>query len=265
MQKRLYGIAFAVLFLASVTSAADSPKPLIRAHSHNDYMHARPLLDALEEGFCSVEADINLVDGKLLVAHELKAAKPERTLEVLYLDPLHARVQANGGRVYKDGPECTLLIDIKTDSEATYSVLNATLGKYADMLTEVRDGKVTRRAITVIVDGANELIAAQKNRYAFVDGNVSHLDGNPPVEIIPWISNNWTSVFSWKGVGTMPEQERAKLIEIVKTAHAQGRKVRFWGLPLRPAIWEELYSAGVDLINIDNLKAGREFLLKKGE
>ena len=31
-----------------------------------------PLFDALEQGFCSVEADIHLVDGKLLVAHDLK-------------------------------------------------------------------------------------------------------------------------------------------------------------------------------------------------
>src|SRR5207237_4622701 len=40
--------------------------PLIHAHAHNDYEHTRPLLDALDHGFCSVEADIHLVDGKLL-------------------------------------------------------------------------------------------------------------------------------------------------------------------------------------------------------
>src|SRR4030095_12119754 len=45
--------------------------PLLRAHAHNDYEHTRPLLDALEQGFCSVEADIYLIDGELRVAHDL--------------------------------------------------------------------------------------------------------------------------------------------------------------------------------------------------
>ena len=42
------------------------PRP--RAHSHNDYWRKRPLLDALECGFCSVEADIFQVGDQLLVA-----------------------------------------------------------------------------------------------------------------------------------------------------------------------------------------------------
>src|ERR1700686_2617314 len=62
--------------------------PLRHAHAHNDYEHKRPLFDALDCGFCSVEADIWLVDGKLLVAHDRNQVKPERTLQALYLDPL---------------------------------------------------------------------------------------------------------------------------------------------------------------------------------
>src|SRR2546428_201080 len=89
------------------SSTAAPPAPLVHAHAHNDYEHKRPLLDALDHGFCSVEADIFLVDGKLLVAHELGQTKPERTLQALYLDPLRERVKANGGRVLKDGAEVT--------------------------------------------------------------------------------------------------------------------------------------------------------------
>ncbi|HET6325009.1 MAG TPA: hypothetical protein VFG04_09940, partial [Planctomycetaceae bacterium] len=48
---------------------AAEPTPLIRAHAHNDYEHKRPLFDALDQGLCSVEADIFLVDGQLLVGH----------------------------------------------------------------------------------------------------------------------------------------------------------------------------------------------------
>jgi len=48
---------------------AEEPVQALRgAHAHNDYQHERPLLDALAHGFQSVEADVFLVEGKLLVA-----------------------------------------------------------------------------------------------------------------------------------------------------------------------------------------------------
>src|SRR6266849_514163 len=96
------------------------PVPLTRVHAHNDYEHKRPLFDALDQGFCSVEADIYLVDGKLLVAHDRDKVRPERTLQALYLDPLRERVKKNHGRVYSDGPEFTLLIDLKSDWRKIY-------------------------------------------------------------------------------------------------------------------------------------------------
>src|SRR2546426_4129702 len=80
-----------------------SPPPLVRAHAHNDYEHARPLLDALDHGFCSIEADVWLVEGKLLVAHDRNKVKPDRTLQALYLDPMRERVRRNGGGVYQIG------------------------------------------------------------------------------------------------------------------------------------------------------------------
>ena len=83
--------------LALLLGAAVTPLP--HAHAHNDYEHARPLLDALAHGFCSVEADVFLRDGRLLVAHTPLDLKPERTLERLYLDPLRQRVRANGGQM----------------------------------------------------------------------------------------------------------------------------------------------------------------------
>src|ERR1019366_2575676 len=74
--------ALVTLLLAPLGRAAEpesSPTPLTRAHAHNDYEHSRPLWDALDQGFCSVEADIYLVNGQLLVAHDRNQVKPERT------------------------------------------------------------------------------------------------------------------------------------------------------------------------------------------
>src|SRR5882672_7559979 len=83
-------VLMSVVALALMVGAAEPKLPALlpHAHAHNDYEHTRPLLDALERGFCSVEADVWLVNGQLLVAHDLKDGKAERTLRALYLDPL---------------------------------------------------------------------------------------------------------------------------------------------------------------------------------
>src|SRR5438876_12079434 len=97
-------------FLLLLVGCAAEPTPLIHAHAHNDYEHPRPLFDALDCGFCSIEADVYLIDGQLVVAHDVDKAVSSRTLEKLYLKPLRDRVQHHGGRVYRGGPSVTLLV-----------------------------------------------------------------------------------------------------------------------------------------------------------
>jgi hypothetical protein len=136
---------------AGARLAAQPPAPLDRAHAHNDYYHPRPLLDALERGFNSVEADVHLVDGELLVAHHRDSVAAGRTLERLYLEPLRARVRANGGRVHPGRAPLLLLIDIKSDSLATWAALQAVLGRYAELLTTVVGDSVAEGAVLAVV------------------------------------------------------------------------------------------------------------------
>jgi len=255
------------LALAPLAAFAADVKPLKQAHAHNDYEHKRPLLDALDHGFTGVEADIWLVDGKLLVAHEEAHIKPERTLEALYLEPLKKRIAENGGKVYPGGEGFTLLIDLKTEGEATYKALADVLSQYADILTVVRDGKVQAGAVTAVVSGnrPKEIMMAEKVRYAGYDGRMTDLNSDLPSSFMPLLSDNWTKVFTWKGEGAMPAAEKAKLEDIVKTAHGKGWTIRFWATPDKPgpqrdAIWKELQAAGVDKINTDDLEGLQTFL-----
>jgi Glycerophosphoryl diester phosphodiesterase family len=255
-------VSLSLLLSLSLTRAAE-PVPLLRAHAHNDYEHPRPLLDALDRGFGSIEADIYLVAGQLLVAHNAKDVKPERTLEALYLDPLRSRVQQNGGRVYRGGPTITLLIDVKTEAVTTYNALHARLEKYAAMFTVFRDGVATPGAITVILSGnrARTELAAQPVRYAALDGRIEDLASNPPAALVPWVSDNWQKVFTWKWTGPISAADARKLAALVTQAHAQGRRIRFWNTPDTPEAWRLLADAGVDLINTDHLTGLRDFLL----
>jgi Glycerophosphoryl diester phosphodiesterase family len=239
--------------------------PLRHTHAHNDYEHTRPLFDALDQGFTSVEGDIYLVGDQLLIGHTSSSLKPERTLEKLYLDPLRERVRANGGHIYRDGPPFYLLIDVKTAATPTYKRLHEVLSRYADILTTIRDGKVEPRAITVVVSGNRDKAAmvAQKLRYAGLDGRAGDLDGKDPADLMPWISDRWGALFTWNGVGEMPAAERSHLQEMARKCHAQGKLLRLWATPEKQALWGELYSAGVDLINTDKLAELAAFLREK--
>jgi glycerophosphoryl diester phosphodiesterase len=241
---------------------AAAVKPLLRAHAHNDYEHPRPLLDALDHGFCSVEADIWLTPQGLLVAHDRQNLKPERTLQRLYLDPLRERSRQNGGHVYRGGPPFYLLIDVKTAADETYAALDKVLADYADILSNVRDGKPEQKAVTVMLSGnrAIDIVSKQQVRYVGIDGRPEHLQSNESAVLVPWISANWALVFTWKGEGPMPTAEKQKLTELVKRAHDQGRQVRFWATPESPAVWAELTAAGVDYINTDKLAELQKFL-----
>jgi hypothetical protein len=246
---------------ASFTLAAE-PTPLTRAHAHNDYEHKRPLFDALDQGLCSVEADIFLVDGNLLVGHTRRSLKPDRTLESLYLVPLRERVEKNGGRVYPGGPEFTLLIDIKTNGAQTYTVLKTVLAKYADIINVPTTSETPRRAINVVATGNRPAaqITADATRLVGIDGTLSDLDSDEPANLVPLISHNWAAVFKWRGKGPIPPGDRQKIRSAVKKAHAHGRRLRFWGAPDNPAVWQELYDDGVDLINTDDLPGIARFL-----
>jgi hypothetical protein len=149
--------AFAVEF-ASIpsTSSAETRRSvydgsgLERAHAHNDYEHSRPLYDALSNDFKSVEADIWLVNGELIIAHDPEdvpqAVREGRTLEALYLEPLREIIEQNGGSIYPSDPHYfTLLIDIKSEAVPTYLALHEELRRYKDIFTTfgptgVKDG-----------------------------------------------------------------------------------------------------------------------------
>ncbi|MFF3287030.1 phosphatidylinositol-specific phospholipase C/glycerophosphodiester phosphodiesterase family protein [Streptomyces sp. NPDC003023] len=248
-----------------------TPAPLRRAHAHNDYLHERPLHDALSHGFTSVEADIFLVDGELLVAHEPAELDPARTLRSLYLDPLLARTRAHHGTVYPGHRRpVQLLIDIKTDGVAAYLELDRQLRHYRRMLSSCAHGRVRLGAVTPVISGdraARAPMEAQRVRYAFYDGRLDDLAAHDPApaSFIPLISGNWTHSFSWLGTGEFPAAEREKLHTLVATAHRRSQRVRFWATPdlpgpARDAVWHELLAAGADHVNTDDLAGLERFL-----
>jgi len=267
MPDRLLRIIFSclclILTLAGPLTVAQPGIPL-PAHSHNDYERPRPLFSALQLRFASVEADIYLVNDELLVGHDPQDLMPGRTLRNLYLEPLRLIVMRGAGQVY---PETTtpliLLVDIKTEAEATYQALERALAPYERFLTRFTPEGTELGAVTVVVSGnrSRETMANQAERFSGYDGSLADLTaGNIDSNLMPLVSNNWDDVFTWRGGNAMPENERQQLTTLVELARENDVKLRFWNTPDIPPVWEVLYDAGVDLINADRIEALSEFL-----
>ena len=261
-------LALSISAASAVATPVDLGTPLPQAHAHNDYEHERPLLDALEHGFTSVEADVWLVDGELRVAHDAVDAPDGPTLEKAYLDPLTEVASPNGKQVYPgyEG-DFQLLVDIKSDGVQTWRVLEEEFAEHRKVFTRVHDGKVKDRAVEAVVSGNRPRgeMAAARTRYSFYDGRSGDLGSGTSSTFMPLVSENWTTKFAWQGVGEMPQAERERLHEYVASAHAYDYRVRFWATndiegQARENLWHELRDAGVDHINTDDLGGLEAFL-----
>lgn len=259
-----YYRVIAALAFTYFSIAVAAQQPVLRnAHSHNDYKHKRPLLDALENGFFSVEADMFYENGAFIVAHTKAGIRRKNTLEKLYLLPLKDRVNANSGKVYANGPpEFEMMIDLKSDwSGDRLDSLSRLVEKYSELFTVFIDGAKTAKAVRIVLsgNGAKYLAAEQNPRYFSIDGGFGDFGSKPVSTLICRTSGSFRSEFSWRGCGRMPDDEKEKLRQYVAQAHAAGRKIRFWAATNKKKVWKQLLDAGVDWVNVDKLKKFRRF------
>lgn len=245
--------------------------PLPHAYAHRDCEFKPPLTRSLGAGFSHVEADVYAFFGRVFVAHDPQQLRPWRTLKGLYLEPLRERLRQNGGTIFADDTSLWLFIDVKTHAPAAYTAIDRVLQPYQDMLTSFTSEHTYKKPVTIILSGNRlpyALTAQFPLRHAALDGRVPDLGVHTNPNVMPIISDNWRKHFRWLGAGPMPADERQKLDGMVKQAHTNGQKLRFWNTPdeaslERTAVWNTLLDAGVDLINTDDLAGLRAYLLER--
>jgi hypothetical protein len=189
---------------------------------------------------------------------------PGRTLSRLVLAPLLARARAHGGRLCRDqqvpfrlvvefaGPDRDAALLLRA-----FHLLDRQLREAAPLLSRCLDGHLEPGAVTVAITGivdVRELLATQRERYAFVDGTFDDLgSATAPPMLVPMISEPWARRFGWDGRDEIPAEERHLLHALIRSAHSDGRTVRLVGLPagprrIRRAIWGEVLAAGADAV-----------------
>lgn len=219
---------------------------LARAHSHNDYQRTAPLTDAVARGFGSIEVDVVLRDGELFVAHEEGDVVPALTLRGLYLDSLRELARESHGWIYTPDRPLQLLVDVKTEAEATYRALDEVLGEYDDLFTRWTSGGRDPGPVTAVLSGNRAVSRVESDtlRYMAVDGRVGEARTLPP-DVMALVS------VDWEDLGSTREERLTRARRLVDTVHAEGRKIRFWGTPDEEDLWATLLSADVDYIGTD--------------
>ena len=238
---------------------------VIPGHAHNDYEHERPLLEALENGYVSVEVDVHLIGNEIFVSHNKPSIlDSSKTLESLYLDPLKAHISANGGAVYSNyqGP-FYLMIDVKTDAQSTYVKLEEILNEYRHLIAS----SSANGPVTIFISGnrAIDQIINSKDPLMLLDGRPDDLEKDIPSSIMPVISQNYRNYLSWDGYSELNPEEEKEFKKLVQQVHAQGKKLRLWASPDNENVWKFLMDNGVDLINSDHLESFRKFYIDKSK
>ena len=226
-------------------------------HSHNDYANNTPFYKAFTNGYNSIEADIFLVDGQLLVSHSGKALFKERTLKGMYLDPIMYALRRDTTR------QLCLLIDIKGDFKKTLPKLEKEL-KPLKMYLLTRDNLKGR--LKILISG-NRPLGADFKKYPsmfWFDDDLVYQHDAAQWARIGQVSLNFEKWSKWKGVGAIPATDRKRLHTTVDSVHTHtGKLVRFWGAPDTVEAWQTQVDIGADIIGTDKIEQLAGFLDKK--
>lgn len=245
------------LLLLSVSVHAQTPMryTTAQAHSHNDYEQKIPFWQAYHQSFGSIEADVHAVNSTLYVAHDPSAIAGSRTLEALYIQPLVQQVTDLKGVVYENKQPLQLLIDLKTPADQTLPLLVKQLAAHPAVFGN-------NGPVQVVVSG-NMPKPEQFSLYP----SWLKFDGRPDIAYtdeqlthVGLISQSFLTYSGWNGKGLIVKKERAKLLAMIRKAHAQGKKVRLWATPDNVNTWKALINLGVDFINTDHIAGLASFL-----
>lgn len=246
---------FCLLVAAAGVTAQPVRYTISNTHSHNDYEQAIPFWMAYKAGFGSIEADIFLRDSDLLVGHDTMEIRAHRTLEEYYIKPLIASLRQHNGYPYADTTRSLqMLIDLKTDSNATLDRLVAVLEKYPAL--------IRNHSVKWAMTGNRPSPARWADYPSFIcfDGVLDRDYDGAALARIVMMSEDFKDYSRWDGQRDMPVEDRDRLEQAVARSHALHKPVRFWDAPDFSNAWEQLMQLGVDYINTDHIAGLAAFL-----
>lgn len=248
-------ICIAVIALSFLNTSKAQTFNSSRIFAHNDYARPIPFYTAYDLQVGSIEADVFLIEGEILVAHHKHEIVKGNTLEALYLKPLLKAVQKNNGSVYEDPlTNLTLMIDLKTDGVSTLKAVVNQLNKYT-LLTSCP-------SLRFMISGN----VPDPNKWFEYPSYIT-FDGRPGIPYTPeqlkrvnMISTNFRDHARWNGEDQIPDEELKKIRKLMEEVHTKGKQIRFWATPDFESAWKELMRVNMDVIVTDDVVALNKFL-----
>lgn len=234
-------ICFVISIIAGIPCFA-------QLHAHNDYEKPKPFTNAYENGFGSIEVDIFLKDGKLLVAHDTSQFRNDRTISSLYLDPVDSLIKKGGNR------QLQLMIDIKTEAVSSLNALIEKLKEYPSITGSDN--------ISIVISGNRPAPEKFKDypSYILFDGLLQLNYSSEALKRVPMFSDNFKNYSKWNGNGALPEADKKRIVSAIKKAHQLGKMIRFWNAPDNVNAWRQLMRLNADWINTDHVKESAQFI-----
>lgn len=244
----------------------------VPVHSHNDYKRRIPLFEALASGCISIEADVHLVDGDLLVGHHSRGLKATHSLRKMYLEPLQRMLESrNPGPlnatdreswrgIFGKDPKQTvvLLVDHKGDGEKVFAEVNKQLQplRVMDYLTHWNGSDKVSRPLTIVATGkapfGSIMGLSETHRDVFWDAPLAALPSasddfttDPPTFKYNQSNSHYASTQyrNRNAVGWRPEELGGSLLKAqnedlaatqAEQAAARGLLSRYWETPKGP-------------------------------
>jgi len=251
--KLLKNLLILVCVLTSFGGYAQN-KAAFAVHSHNDYLQPVPFWDAFSAGCASIEIDVILQEGGLMVAHEKESIQASRTFESLYLKPIQQGVDLGLIKEFN----FHLLVDIKTEAYSTLDLLVKQTQPYSPILYSPENP----RGLKLIISGGRPKAAdyAKYPSWIFFDYQSRELTAELPWEKIGMVSLSFPRFSLWNGKGRMVESQRQQLQAFIDLVHSFDRPVRFWASPDGKTAWRAFHEMGIDYINTDRPAEANKYL-----
>lgn len=201
------------------------------------------------------------------------------------MNPARNTTSLNG--VFETAPAQSLMltIDIKNNPVLAFSSVSTHLEPFRakGYLTHFNGTALVPGPLTIVATGSTPFasILAQNasNRDIFFDAPLAELSDEETTASTPQVADynpgnslyasaslrqnlgtRWPFLFPWSSSTSQLEKIRSA----TRAAHARGLKVRWWDTPAWPRswrerVWEVLMEEGADVLNVDDLRAARDW------
>ncbi|MEH6747649.1 MAG: alkaline phosphatase [Maribacter arcticus] len=237
MKSRIF---FSICFFIVVLSTGKAQD--FKVHSHNDYKQNIPFWKAIGAEVNSIEVDVFLQNGKLLVAHELSDIEDNKTLQRMYLEPLKEVLELG---LFSNKP-LQLLIDVKTNAYKTIDVIIDGLKAYP-MIT-------ANKYIEIVISGNRPKLSEYIKYPGFISFDYQSLEpitDTATLNKIAMVSLSFRNFSDWNGKGRLTATDYNAVVHTIAKAHEFNKPFRFWATPDSKSAWKVFADMGVDFINTD--------------